>query len=113
MTWSATEARGHAVWLGGIRPALASLEFAHNGEEREVLGHHTHAPIATEAAGTAHLHLSILVGGRPPESQLVDPGSLNPAERRAGRLLAARLQHLSTRDSPEQFSSGLEMVRKA
>eukprot|EP00892_Ulva_mutabilis_P012083 jgi/Ulvmu1/9247/UM005_0347.1 len=101
-----------AAWLGGIRPALASLEFAHNGEERAMLGHHTYAPIATEAAGTIHLHLNVLVGGMPVQEHGADPGSPNPAERRAERLLAARLQQLSAKDSPEQFMSGLEIVRK-
>lgn len=102
----------HAAWLGGSRPGLASLEFAHNGEERAMLGHHTFAPIATEAAGTVHLQLNVLVGGMPAPERAAAPGSPNPAERRAGRLLAMRLQQISAKDSPEQFMSGLEIVRK-
>lgn len=110
-----SEASGSAAWLGSFRPALASLEFVHNSEERTVLGHHTHTPIATEAAGWVHLQLNILLGsiaGGVPEG-IGSPSSPNPAERRAERLLAARLTQLSSTDSPEAFTSGIDLVRKA
>lgn len=105
--------RDSSAWFGGIRPALASLEFVHNSEERTVLGHHTHTPVATEAAGFAHLQLNILIGSKAGREEVSGtPGNQNPAERRAERLLATRLKQLSSAEPLERFTSGLELVRK-